>query len=131
MTLRLLVVDDYLDLYTLYSTYLSHHLDIECTHAPTGHEALTLLKTQRFDVITLDIGLPDMRGTTLIAKARHQDLLIPPTIVISGNPEPFVEWSSDRAGALAWFVKPFSMKELLPVFQKVIDNLALAADLTL
>ena len=60
----ILVVDDDASLCTLISHILEQqgHAVVTCD---TGAEAVDLLRKRRFDVLLLDIGLPDMDGMNL------------------------------------------------------------------
>ncbi len=60
--------------------------DVKCFEAGTGGEALAVYRTNYFDCIVLDIGLPDMSGFELIyelEKIRGQNM--PPIIIYTGK----------------------------------------------
>ena len=61
--------------------------DIEITAVGTGQEAYDLLKTQKFDCMVLDLGLPDMSGFDLLSKMKEEDDIStkPPVVVYSGK----------------------------------------------
>ena len=83
--LRILAVDDEPEMLNILENSLGqmgHH--VECT--TTGSRALQLLSKNKFDVLLLDIHLPEMDGTRIIKRI---EAMIPPvsvrTIVITGD----------------------------------------------
>ncbi|MBF0622563.1 MAG: response regulator [Magnetococcales bacterium] len=60
--------------------------DIEITVAETGTKALELLKTTPFDLMILDLGLPDISGFALLDNlANDKTIVKPPVIIYSGR----------------------------------------------
>ncbi|AUT01743.1 two-component system sensor histidine kinase/response regulator [Nostoc sp. CENA543] len=60
--------------------------DVQSTAVGTGTAALAILKTQQFDCIVLDLGLPDMTGLELIEYIKQEpNLLKLPIIVYTGK----------------------------------------------
>jgi CheY-like chemotaxis protein len=60
--------------------------DVKSTAVHTGVEALNLLKSQMFDCIVLDLGLPDMNGFELLNQIKQDhDLTRLPIIVYTGK----------------------------------------------
>jgi DNA-binding response OmpR family regulator len=82
----------------------------EVRTAATGEEGLTLARDHRFDVVILDLGLPDIDGLDVCREIRtFSDVYI---IILTGRTE-----ESDRIGGLVngaddYVVKPFSPVEL-------------------
>ena len=63
-TRRILLVDDDKTLLEMLSEQLSSDGEFETATADTAARALKLAKARQFDVIILDIGLPDIDGRT-------------------------------------------------------------------
>ena len=62
------------------------HNDVHVTPAATAAEGLAALKSQRFDCVVLDLGLPDMPGLELIECIRKDPALLNlPVIVYTGR----------------------------------------------
>ncbi len=74
--------------------------------AASGAEGLRALATQTFDVILLDLILPDIDGGELLQRLRQQAPLVP-VIVISALNEVEKIVSCIEAGAEDYFTKPF------------------------
>jgi hypothetical protein len=60
--------------------------DVETTAVASGAEAIELLKTNRFDCMVIDLGLPDMTGSELIKKVQDElGLQNLPIVVYTGK----------------------------------------------
>ncbi len=79
--------------------------------AATGQEAIAEAQRQPPDAVLLDLGLPDLDGTVVIAALRGLSLV--PVIVLSGRAGPGDKIGALDAGADDYVAKPFSMEELL------------------
>ena len=107
---RILFVEDEDAIWRALNPVLVAH-DAFVQRAGTGGEALDLLASQRFDVILLDLGLPDMDGSEIIAEQRtHSDI---PIIVLSARGRESDKVRALDAGADDFIVKPFASGELL------------------
>lgn len=60
--------------------------DILATTAETGKKAMELLRTNRFDCMILDLGLPDISGFTLLDEIEHDNTIEKlPVIIYTGR----------------------------------------------
>ncbi|MBC1225225.1 response regulator [Nostoc sp. UCD121] len=60
--------------------------DVQSTAVGTGAEALLILRSQHFDCMVLDLGLPDMSGFALIEQIKQEPRLLKlPIIVYTGK----------------------------------------------
>lgn len=73
--------------------------------AATGREALTYLVGNRFDLVLLDVALPDVNGIKLISAVKRLD---PKTVVavVTAAASAEVVRQARRQGARGVFVKP-------------------------
>jgi signal transduction histidine kinase/CheY-like chemotaxis protein len=110
---RILLIEDNRDANDVLRMVLTEN-GHEVTTAFDGIAGLGLARSQPFDVLICDIGLPGMDGLELIARLRRSAVLqIPFAVAISGYGK--VE---DRANAIAagfghYLVKPFDVDNLL------------------
>ncbi len=65
MAKRVLLVDDDDDLRESLSEQLRLHDGFETEEAANGKDALAILKESNFDIVLLDVGLPDLGGREL------------------------------------------------------------------
>lgn len=81
------------------------------TVAANGMEALTALQAETFDVILLDLGLPDIDGMDLLKILRKRMAL--PIVVISARKDENEKVAALDLGADDYVTKPFGTNELL------------------
>jgi two-component system KDP operon response regulator KdpE len=79
--------------------------------AATGTEALRVAAAHPPDIVILDLGLPDMDGTEVIAGLRGWTAV--PILVLSGRTDSADKVDALDAGADDYVTKPFAMDELL------------------
>ena len=79
--------------------------------AGTGAEALTVAAAHGPEIVVLDLGLPDMDGTDVIAGLRGWTSV--PILVLSGRSDSTDKVEALDAGADDYVTKPFGMDELL------------------
>lgn len=93
----------------------------EITSAYDGNKALQAVQTEYFDLIILDIMLPEVDGITALESIRVQNNNVPVLILSAKNN------SADRVlglkkGADDYLTKPFNLEELLLRIQKLIEK---------
>lgn len=115
---RILVVEDDGDLLYLYGTILSRH-GYAVETAQRSADALLHLTNAPFDLVILDIGLPDISGMRILEFARGDARLKDiPIIVISANEH---NESCARAwGVQHFYVKPVKMHDLLALVDHLV-----------
>src|SRR5215475_15784106 len=80
---RVLLIEDDLKLAEVLSTLVREDR-ITLENAANASDALSLLQTEKFDLILLDLGLPDLNGFDLLAKLRDRpDSHALPVIVLT------------------------------------------------
>jgi DNA-binding NtrC family response regulator len=79
--------------------------------AATGEEGLSLMEHQAFDLVLLDIRMPDLDGVTVL---RHIRSRYPgtPVIMITGYPTIDTAVECTKLGAEDYLVKPFRLSDL-------------------
>lgn len=85
----------------------SYHVDT----AKSGTSGLRKAAAKRFDVVLLDLGLPDMSGLTICQELRDAGLKAP-IIVLTAESSVRTKVSLFDAGANDYITKPFSIEEL-------------------
>jgi DNA-binding response OmpR family regulator len=115
--MRLLVVDDDLNIQRLYKEELEEE-GYEVVIATTGKEALEIFAKEKFDIVTLDILMPDIDGISLLRKMKEQRPNIP--IIMStayDYRDDFAVWASE-----AYIVKSSDLRELKNTIKKLING---------
>lgn len=80
--------------------------------ASTGHEALGFFESQKFDLVILDIGLPDMSGLEVCEQIRKTNAQIP-VLMLTALGSVSDKLSGFEVGTDDYLVKPFDFMELL------------------
>jgi len=109
MTDLLVVEDDAQLVKALALTLRSRGYDV--TTAGTAADALRLAAVRRFDVVVLDLGLPDRDGLEVIEEVRRTSAV--PIVVLSARRDQRDKVLALDAGADDYLTKPFGMEELL------------------
>lgn len=95
------------------------------TLASRGQEALDLMNHHAFNLVLLDIHLPDMDGVTVLKKIRATAPETP-VIMITGYPAIDSAVYCIKLGALDYLVKPFRLDELDAALRKSVSPEALS-----
>jgi len=84
---------------------------MEVDHVSTGKEAISKALSEPFDLILLDLGLPDMDGQDVCRSVREKSKT--PIIILSARSEEIDRVLALEFGADDYMVKPFGMRELV------------------
>lgn len=84
----------------------------EVQHAADGKIALQKFKSQKFDLVVLDIMLPEIDGLTLCDLFRDQNKSLP-ILILSARSSNEDKIDGLRLGADDYLTKPFNLEELL------------------
>ena len=76
-----------------------------------GKYALQLVQAQGFDLIVLDLGLPDMDGLEVLRHLRHQKIALP-ILILTARDGVTDRIEGISLGADYYFTKPFDLGEL-------------------
>lgn len=107
---RVLVTDDETEMRELLQLYLQD-AGFEVRQAQNGREALQRLSEENFDLIIIDLMMPEMDGWTLCQEIRRSSDI--PIIILTARGEEFNRVLGFDLGADDYVTKPFSPKELL------------------
>lgn len=87
-------------------------------HAATGEEALGLTRHYEYDIVLLDVILPDVKGYEVVRRMRtlRNDT---PVLILSGLSRPQAKIKGLSLGADDFITKPFNTSELLARVQAI------------
>ena len=110
--IRLLVVDDEAKIRLLIRKYAEFEGN-EVTEAENGMEAVQLCreKPDRFDLIIMDVMMPELDGFSAVAEIRK--VCRTPVLMLSARGEEYDKIHGFELGVDDYVVKPFSPKELV------------------
>lgn len=84
---------------------------MEVKHVANGKDAINLALTDNFELILLDLGLPDLDGQDVCRSIREKSRT--PIIILSARGEEIDRVLALEFGADDYMVKPFGMRELV------------------
>jgi two-component system, cell cycle response regulator CtrA len=87
--------------------------------ADTGEEALELVRHYDYDIMILDLMLPDMEGYDVVRRMRSGRIELP-VLILSGLSRPQAKVKGLGVGADDFITKPFDKAELLARMQAVV-----------
>lgn len=108
--IQVLIIDDEWNMRNLLRIYLMKS-GFEVTEAVNGYEALEVVKHKPFDVIILDVMMPDMDGWQVCKKIRGT--LQTPILMLTARTDTKDKVHGLTIGADDYLVKPFEPEELM------------------
>jgi two-component system cell cycle response regulator CtrA len=88
-------------------------------HADTGEEGLELVRHYDYDIVVLDLLLPDMEGYEVVRRMRAARVEVP-VLILSGLSRPQAKVKGLALGADDFLSKPFDHAELIARVQAVV-----------
>lgn len=121
MARRVLVVDDSITSRTLLKNVLESY-GYAVTTASDGANAMTMLQTEAFDLVSTDVEMPNMDGFELTARIRADARLSRiPVVLVTSLESAIDKQKGIEAGADAYIVKSsFDQSNLLAIISKLI-----------
>lgn len=107
---KILVVDDELDIALLIKDVLEDE-GFSTTAIDSSKKALELVQKEKFDLILLDVMMPEMSGTTLCTKIR--EITSSPIIFVTAKTSTLDKLLGFEVGADDYITKPFIIEELV------------------
>ncbi len=121
-TCSILLVDDDPAVCTSLGDVLAvmHH-QVESAHS--GHEALAACEQRDFDLVVLDIGLPDLSGLELVSRLEqsHPEIEI---LIVTGQASYDYAMRAVSRSTIGFLVKPIDLDRLLAIVDRVAQRAA-------
>jgi len=118
---HVLVVDDEADIRDLIKDILSDE-GYGVTCAADAQQARDARAARRFDLILLDIWMPDTDGITLLREWQDTDNLDCPVVIMSGHGTVDTAVEATRLGAHDFVEKPLSLAKLLRTVESALES---------
>lgn len=115
--MKILIVDDDTHILKLYKLELEEE-GYDVTTAGSGKEAMEKFEQGEFDLVTLDILMPDVDGITLLRKMKEMKPRMP--IIMStayDYRDDFAVWASE-----AYIVKSADLTEMKSMIRKLVSK---------
>lgn len=111
---QILVVDDSKVMREMIVACLRAVGGAEFTHAASGLEAIEKLSLRPYDLVVLDLNMPDINGFEVVEFVRSQDQLKAlPIVVVTTRGDEGSRTRALEAGASRFLTKPFSPEAIL------------------
>lgn len=119
---RVLCVEDNAANFELIATILAGRPGTDLAWADCGQKGVDMAAEKTPQLILLDLDLPDMHGSEVLAKLRAADATArTPVIVISADATPSQIERMLAAGAQDYLTKPFDIRRFLVLFDEAFS----------
>ncbi len=120
MKTRILVVDDHAVVRAGVHYFIDQIPDMEISaEAATASEAIRLIRTQSFDIVLLDIAMPDKSGVEVLKQIKREKPELP-VLILSMHPESRYAVQILRSGASGYVQKEALATELVSAIQTIL-----------
>jgi DNA-binding NtrC family response regulator len=126
LPISILIVDDEKNIREL----LRDELASTMTHvavADSGPAALAELERTDYDVLLLDLTMPEMDGMEVLKKLKSLDSAAE-VIIVTANATVLTAVEAMKLGAYDYLMKPFRIAELVPVIEKAYEKKKLRSE---
>lgn len=123
--LRILLIDDDLLVSKVLYNILSNAGFKFILTAPSGKDALVILKKHKFDIVVLDLALKDISGIVVLKSIKkYKDSINKATnvIILTGHPSVRTCRVAFKYGAADYISKPVKINDLLISISEIIDR---------
>ena len=120
--IRILIADDHAIVRAGLKQFIADEPDMEVTgEAETGAQTLELVRGGDWDVVLLDISMPDRSGVDTLKTLKHIKPELP-VLILSGFPEGQYAVNLLRAGASGYLNKESAPAELVRAIRMVVSG---------
>ena len=117
--LKVLIADDHAIVRQGLRRIAEQQADMLVDEASNGHEVLAKVRDEHWDILVLDISMPDGNGLDVLQEVKHITASLP-VLVLSMHPEEQYAVRVIKAGASGYMNKDGAPEELLQAIQKVV-----------
>ena len=117
---KILVVDDSRMARAVVCQWLSESLVAGLTvrEVSSGKEAVAVCESESFDLVFLDLTMPDLSGFEVLQRLRDKGIDVSRFVVVSGDVQPLARQRVLGLGASAFLPKPLEKKGLLALVKQ-------------
>ena len=117
--IRILVVDDHAIVRAGLKQFIANEPDMRVAgEAETGTQAIAMIAEADWDIVILDISMPDQNGVDTLRRIKHLRPQLP-VLILSGFPESQYAVNLMRAGASGYLTKDGAARDLLAAIRAV------------
>lgn len=120
---EVLVVDDSKVMRDMVVACLRPYPGLSFTHASSGLEAIERLSLKPYDLIVLDLNMPDIGGIEVVEFVRGQDTLRHlPIVIVTTRGDEASRTRALQAGADRFMTKPFTPDAILGEVKALLER---------
>ena len=86
--MRILLVEDNLEISEVMTVYCGFKKDIDCKVVNSGQEGLERIRNENFDLILLDLAIPEFSGKDVIQSFTRDQLVQKNVIIFTASSDP-------------------------------------------
>jgi len=116
---RILVVDDDPDTLGLIQLTLQT-AGFEVDTAANGTQAIDRATQDHYDLIVLDVMMPDLSGFEVLRRLQAEPSGLPPVIFLTAKARPEDRQAGESLGATAYLIKPTTRGQLLDIVREAL-----------
>ena len=117
--MKLLIVDDEMKIRAIIRKYAEFD-GFEVVEASDGMQAVSLCKLNNFDLVIIDVMMPELDGFSAVREIRKFSKV--PVLMLSARGEEYDRIHGFELGIDDYVVKPFSPKELMMRVQAILNR---------
>ena len=119
---EILVVDDSKVMREMIEACLRSVEGLAFTHAASGLEAIEKLSLKPYDLVVLDLNMPDIGGVEVVEFIRAQDQLRAlPVLIVTTRGDEASKMKVLEAGASSFMTKPFTPDAIVGEARKLLE----------
>lgn len=118
---KILVVDDHEVVRSGIVHILQSEKDMEISEAEDGKQALEKFSSEKFDLVILDISLPELGGLEVLKEMQQIDRDTP-VLILSIHPEEQYAFRAIKAGASGYITKASATSELKEAVKTILGG---------
>jgi DNA-binding response OmpR family regulator len=122
---KVLIIDDDVELAELFQDYLQQE-QFSVDTCFTGMEGLDAALSGNYDLVILDMMLPDIKGTDILLKIRQQSLI--PVLMFTAKGDDIDRIIGLESGADDYVPKPCTPRELVARIRAILRRTELVSD---
>ena len=120
--MRILLVEDNLEISEVMTVYCGFKKDIDCKVVNSGQEGLERIRDENFDLILLDLAMPEFSGIDVVQSFTKDQLVQKNVVIFTASSNPAVSEQMKNTGIKEIFKKPFSLEQLTALIEKYRPN---------
>ena len=100
------------------TVYCGFKKDIDCKVVNSGQEGLERIRNENFDLILLDLAMPEFSGKDVIQSFTKDQLVEKNFVIFTASSDRSVLGKIKNSGIKEIFKKPFSLDNLIKLIEK-------------